>query len=198
MKRNEYIKWVLIFFIIGLIANPAHEFGHWIFYTLNGVKAGFSFNNTYFINEWKEVLMGAIGGPLFSLVLALIGVIILYKIPRLSYFGAGLAIIMSLTRLLPYIVIVSTNTIKCNDEGVIAIYLNWPLWSIFSILLACFISILILVWRGLKNTRKEKIIIFTLAFWGYIFALGLEIGILEKIFFSGVDIRELVMPPGVY
>lgn len=73
----------LLFFPIAIIHNYFHEFGHWIFGKLQGYSMGIGLNGVWLKNgnytkEVHGVLVG-IGGPAFSILLALIFMILIEK-----------------------------------------------------------------------------------------------------------------------
>ncbi|MHC6178859.1 hypothetical protein ACYUJ6_03230 [Clostridium sp. JNZ X4-2] len=125
--------------IITLIATPIHELGHLVGYQLSGIPAKFNFIYTESING-SESLLGCLGGPVISLLLALAGCIIIYifKNKRNAYVWMYFTITMCFTRLLPYLLLIFINnkeTFAINDEGLVAKFLNVPVWGVYVFLL---------------------------------------------------------------
>lgn len=137
----------LIFIVITIIATPIHELGHLLGYWLSGISAKYGFIYTESING-SESLWAVLGGPLIGLLLALVGCIIVYnfKEKKNIFICIYFTITMCLTRLLPYLlytVIDPIGAFPINDEGLIAKFLNVPIWQVYSFSLIAFISILL-------------------------------------------------------
>ena len=146
---------IFIFALITLIATPIHELGHLIGYKLSGIPARFNFIYTESISG-SESLWGVLGGPLLGLLLALTGCVLVYifKDKKYTFICIYFAITMCLTRLIPYFLIslIIPGDFAINDEGLIAKYLNFPVWSIYIIFMILFVSIIIV----LKIIQKDK------------------------------------------
>lgn len=83
--KESQINWmVIVFFIpIAFITFFFHEFGHWTFGELLGNDMTLSLNNSttksgYFIND-SHALWSAIGGPVFTIIQALVFLLITWK-----------------------------------------------------------------------------------------------------------------------
>ncbi|GLC32625.1 hypothetical protein [Clostridium omnivorum] len=144
-----------IFLAITIIAAPIHELGHLIGWRLDGIPAKLHFNYTDAPSN-STSLLGFLGGPLISLILALAGYILVYafKKKRTIFIGVYFTITMCLTRLIPYlysIILGAKDMLPINDEGVLAKILNMPIWQTYSIFTILFVSILLL----LKYIHKD-------------------------------------------
>ncbi|MBN1183965.1 MAG: hypothetical protein JXB49_16855 [Bacteroidales bacterium] len=81
--RESKINWkvIILFIPIAFVTYMFHEFGHWIFGELSGNDMTLSLNavapkNGYFIKE-SHALLSAIGGPFFTIIQALIFLVII-------------------------------------------------------------------------------------------------------------------------
>lgn len=180
--------------VVAALGNPLHESGHWIGYTLSGIPAGISFNHTYYLDHWAPSFAGALGGPLLSLALSWLGVVLLLR-TRLVALGTALAIVMAYSRLLPYLVfgVLAPSQLPFNDEGVIAIWLGWPIWSWLAILTPLFLASIAVTWSRLPGGTAQRIGVFAAILVVYGIAAAFEVGVLDPIFFPGVGRRELVL-----
>ncbi|AEB11414.1 hypothetical protein [Marinithermus hydrothermalis] len=173
--------------VIPALGNPLHELGHWIGYALAGIPAAFSFNRVLPLAPEGAGLAGVAGGPLASLALAGLGVVVLYRVPRRALVGASLAAVMAYTRLLPYLLFVLGIVSPAqNDEGMIARALGWPLWSVWLPFALAFLGILALAWRGLKVPTAQRLGWFALLFVAYAAAAAVEVLVLDPVWFPGV------------
>jgi hypothetical protein len=89
--KESQINWIVIisFIPIAFVTYLFHEFGHWIFGELLGNDMTLSLNNSapksgYFIND-SHTLWSAIGGPVFTIIQALIFLLITW-ITKSIYF----------------------------------------------------------------------------------------------------------------
>ncbi|AGY74609.1 hypothetical protein [Clostridium autoethanogenum] len=161
----------LVFLAITLIATPIHEFGHFIGFELSGIPAKFVFSYTEPKNG-LENLWGCLGGPAINLILAVIGCIIVYIFRNREkvYIGMYFAITMCLTRLIAYllfIIINPYNMFPINDEGLIAKFLNVPIWQVYGFFIAVFI-LLLLILRSIKKDYFYKCFKYAFAFYFFI------------------------------
>jgi len=183
----------LVVVTVAALGNPLHELGHWIGYTLSGIPAGISFQHTYYLDHWAPSFAGALGGPLLSLVLSWIGVAVL-SWTRFVTLGAALAIVMAYSRLLPYLLfgVLAPSQLPFNDEGVLAIWLGWPIWSWLVIFTPLFVASIAVTWSRLASGTARRIALFATILVVYGIAAAFEVGVLDPIFFPGVGRRELV------
>ncbi|QXE17639.1 hypothetical protein [Clostridium sp. 001] len=161
----------LIFLMITIVATPIHEFGHLIGYKLSGIPAKFTFSYTETQNG-LENLWGCLGGPAINLILAVIGCIIVYilKNRKKVYIGVYFAITMCLTRLIAYllfIIINPDNMFAINDEGLIAKFLNVPIWQVYVFFIAAFIFVLVIL-RSIKKDYFYKCFKYAFVFYFFI------------------------------
>ena len=188
------IRDVIVVLIVAAIGNPLHELGHWVGYTLSGIPAGISFNHTYYLDHWAPSFAGALGGPLLSLGLSWLGVIVLVRTHYVA-FGAALAIVMAYSRLLPYLVfgVLAPSQLPFNDEGVLAIWAGWPIWSWLLILTPLFVASIAVTWSRLPGGATRRIGVFAAILVVYGMAAAFEVGVLDPLLFPGVGRRELVL-----
>jgi hypothetical protein len=187
---------VLAFAVVTPAAYPLHELGHWIAFRLVGIPAAISLDHTYFTVAWEPSLAGAAGGPLASVALAWLGVVLLVRGGRLEPLGLALAVVMPLTRLSTYALCAAVpRAMAVNDEGVMALHLGWPTWSCACILLPGLLAPWAVAWHALHPPPRRKLAVFggSVAAW-IALVLVLELGVLEPRLFPHAAARELVMP----
>jgi hypothetical protein len=196
-RTSPCLVWTAVLIAVCVLANPLHEVGHWIGFCLAGVPAAISFDHTYFTRSWAPSFVGALGGPLMSVVAAWAGVALLYRAPRLQPIGVALALFMPMTRLIAYAIFASNPRFPMiyNDEGVMGLDTGLRGWTWVFILLPFLTVPLILLWRGLRWTRWRRValIVGGAVAW-YVVAIWLEAGVLDPMLFPRAQGRELVMP----
>ncbi|HYK97220.1 MAG TPA: hypothetical protein VEU77_02390 [Candidatus Acidoferrales bacterium] len=186
-------SWLASIILVGGTATLQHEAGHWLGFELSGIPARISFNHTYYLDHWAPSLAGDIGGPLATLLLSYCG-LVLIGVAAFREFGAALAIGHATSRLLAYIVIVLTGSIRWNDEGVAALYLGWPDWTFVLLLAPLFILALGLSWRRLSGSRLQRAKTFAAVILAVAVLGGVETEILDPRLFPDAPRRELVLP----
>lgn len=150
--RNQKISipYILLVFGAVLFTWIFHEFGHWIVYKAMGYDAYLSLNKVGIRGEdlpnTAQRIWGAAGGPMITLLQAIIVMIILYKKGWNKYVYPFLFITFYM-RFLAGIM----NFITPNDEGVIGQYFGLGLFTI-SIVLS-----LILFWMVFKVSKKYQL-----------------------------------------
>lgn len=99
--NESQINWIVIFsFIpIAFITYLFHEFGHWIFGEFTGNDMTLSLNNSapksgYFIND-SHALWSAIGGPAFTMIQALISLLITWRTKSIYIYSIGFFAVFS-------------------------------------------------------------------------------------------------------
>lgn len=68
------VVFALLVFVVGIVSALFHEFGHCVFYWLQGIPAGMSLVKEYPLRDITagEYAIGCVGGPLASLVLLVV------------------------------------------------------------------------------------------------------------------------------
>jgi hypothetical protein len=142
--KESQINWIVIisFIPIAFITYLFHEFGHWIFGEFLGNDMTLSLNNSapksgYFIND-THALWSAIGGPVFTIIQALIFLLItwitksiyIYSIVFFAVFSRFFSIVF--------------GGINLQDEARIASMLHTNKYLIAAIVLVILFMIL---WR---------------------------------------------------
>jgi hypothetical protein len=192
-KPSSYLLWALVFC---LLASPIHEIGHWVGFTLCGVPAGVSFNHTFWLRAWRPCLLGDLGGPILSLLLVGLG-LLLSRSPRWRALGAPLTFFMALTRLVPYLLCLTLPGVRMavNDEGVAAGLVGVPLWTFALLFGFLLMGSLLLTWRRLPQSPRTRALMYA---GGLVMYLGLSIFgeamIADPRLFPRAQARELVMP----
>ena len=83
LKRQEILGLVLILFFTAFATNIFHEFGHWLAGTLLGNEMSMSLNGTWPTNgnylKESHSLYVALGGPGFTILQAIIALVIIEK-----------------------------------------------------------------------------------------------------------------------
>jgi len=142
--KESQINWkVIISFIpIAFITYIFHEFGHWIFGELLGNDMTLSLNNSapesgYFINAY-HALWSAIGGPVFTMIQALIFLLITWITK--SIYAYSIAFFAVFSRFFSIVF----GGINLQDEARIASMLDTNKYLIAAIVLTILFLIL---WR---------------------------------------------------
>ncbi|GAB6283658.1 MAG: hypothetical protein STSR0008_24440 [Ignavibacterium sp.] len=173
--KESQINWnvIILFIPIAFITYIFHEFGHWIFGELLGNDMTLSLNNSspksgYFIND-SHALWSAIGGPLFTIIQALIFSVITwitksiytYSITFFAVFSRFFSIIF--------------GGISSQDEARIASMLDTNTYLIAAIVLTILFLIL---W---KNNRIMELNMKAVGYFTVlgVFAILIVIGVNE-------------------
>lgn len=163
---------------IAILATPIHELGHWIGYKVNGISAVLHYNYTDSLANTDNI-WGIAGGPIMSLSVALVCLVMMYFNKRNEEVWAYFSLIMCMTRILPYIIcIFNPNTFLYNDEGLIGKALGIEIWLIYSVFSILFLGITFFIIRRLIRGIDEYLRNYK---FGYILYLILTITIGIKI-----------------
>jgi len=142
--NESRINWkvVISFIPIAFITYIFHEFGHWIFGELLGNDMTLSLNNSapksgYFIND-SHALWSAIGGPFFTIIQALIFLLITWLTK--SIYTYSIAFFAVFSRFFSIVF----GGINLQDEARIALMLDTNKYFITAIVLTILFLIL---WR---------------------------------------------------
>lgn len=190
--KNKF-EFFIIMIIICIFATPAHEFGHFLGSVLSGAKVTrITFNGVQTVNGASS-LISASGGPILSIILALFGLVILYRSNRYKNIWGSFSFIMCLTRLNSYFVILiigffirNKNLFSLQDEGFMANFLNLPLWSFYITFIVLFIVIIFLMVNNLRKNNINFIKVLGYSFLCYSLIMYIEVGILNNILFHRV------------
>lgn len=162
--------------LIAIFATPIHELGHWIGYKINGITAVLHYNYTEHLTN-SDNIWGIAGGPIMSLLLALICLAMMFINNRNRGIWAYFSLVMCMSRLAPYcILLFNPNSFLYNDEGVIGKALGIETWLIYSIFFALFLGIIILIMNEFKGCITEFMKKYTFGYGIYLI-LTIVIGI---------------------
>ena len=175
-SKNSFEKAMVV--AIAFFATPIHELGHWLGYKFNGISAVLSYSYTEPLTN-PDNIWGIAGGPLISLGLALLGLILVYANKRNKDIWAYFSIVMCMTRLLPYLFFVLIqNGFLNNDEGGIAKALGLQTGVVYIAFFVLFIGMISMLIYEYKRDFHNHMIKYR---WGYvvyfisIIALGVHI-----------------------
>jgi hypothetical protein len=175
--KESKIDWkvVVVFIPIAFLTFLFHEFGHWTFGELSGVDMSLSLNNSAPINGQQFIyksaaLWSAIGGPVFTILQALIFLII--TMYTKSIYAYCVTFFSAFSRFFP----IFFGGFKLQDEARIAAMLDWNNYIVAAIVLSILSLIL---WKGTRIMKLNKAI-------GYftvlgVFAILIVIGVNEII-----------------
>jgi len=186
-RHQDWLRWELILLGLGALGNPLHESGHWMVWTLRGIPATMTFGQTRpLLDSGPGDFLVNAGGPFVNLALAWIGVYLQYRsIPLLAQLGTGLTLVMAYGRLLVYLTVVLFGmSISRQDEGRMAHYLGWPMWSWVWVLGGLFLLTLVLTWRRTAGPAWQRGSIFLGALVVYGAVAGFEVLVLDTLLFD--------------
>jgi hypothetical protein len=158
--NESKINWKvsLLFIPIAFMTYLFHESGHWIFGELSGNAMTMGLNNAspksvYFLNE-SDALWSAIGGPLFTIVQALVFLFIAWKTK--SIYAYSIVFFAVFSRFFSIIF----GGIDLQDEAGIALLMNTNKFLIAAIVLTILFLIL---WRcnRIMNLNTKAVGYFT-------------------------------------
>jgi hypothetical protein len=142
--KESQINWIVIisFIPIAFVTYLFHEFGHWISGELLGNDMTLSLNNSapisgYFIND-SHALWSAIGGPVFTIIQALIFLLITWITKSIYFYSIAFFAVFS--RFFSIIF----GGIDLQDEARIAFMLDLNKYLVSAIVIAILFLIL---WR---------------------------------------------------
>lgn len=101
MEKRQWIIYIFITIVISFFFIPIHEFGHVIAGRLSGIPMSMSYARDYTLNGQAKNVFEQLGGPVFTVVLAFIGIILIYK-RKLLLFAYPFSILMCMDRILVY------------------------------------------------------------------------------------------------
>lgn len=163
LKESQITLSVILFMIpIAFFTYLFHEFGHWIFGEIMGNDMTFSLNNStpksgFFIHD-SDALWSAIGGPAFTIIQALVFLLITWITK--SIYAYSIAFFAVFSRFFSIVF----GGLNLQDEAGIASMLDVNKYLVA----ACVLTILFLIlWRC------NRIMKLNLKSLGYFFVLGI-------------------------
>jgi len=152
--NESQINWkvIILFIPIAFITYIFHEFGHWLLGELSGNDMTLSLNNSspksgYFIND-SHALWSAIGGPVFTIIQALVFLLITWKTK--SIYAYSIVFFAVFSRFFSIVF----GGIDLQDEAVIAAMLDTNKYFIAAIVLTILFLICIF-----QQTTEDLIMI---------------------------------------
>jgi len=175
--NESQINWkvIILFIPIAFITYIFHEFGHWLLGELSGNDMTLSLNNSspksgYFIND-SHALWSAIGGPVFTIIQALVFLLITWKTK--SIYAYSIVFFAVFSRFFSIVF----GGIDLQDEAGIASMLDTNKYFIAAIVLTILFLIL---WRcnRIMKLNTKAVGYFTVL---GVFAILIVIGVNELI-----------------
>ena len=90
---NKYLA--ILYVLVTYISWQLHELGHWTACKILGIDAIFGFNVWKILNNHNFSMLAIIAGPLTNLILAVIGLVLLYFVDSLLIARIGLFLLIS-------------------------------------------------------------------------------------------------------
>ena len=175
--KESQINWTVVisFIPIAFITYIFHEFGHWLFGELLGNDMTLSLNNSapksgYFIND-SHALWSAIGGPVFTIIQALMFLLITWITK--SIYAYSIAFFAVFSRFFSIVF----GGINLQDEARIASMLEWNKYLVAAIVLTILFLIL---WRSNRIMKLNMKAVGYFTVLG-VFAILIVIGVNELI-----------------
>jgi len=162
--KNIWIKTIIIIVILCPISIFLHELGHWFIYEINGIDSWISLQKVNLINPQQLIddvfLKSLFGGPVVTILIALISLLLLTKYPK-SLWLFILALINGSIRILPTIIGAFKSFIKdslsgFNDEGNIAVRISESVFLREILLFSFLISLIFIMTRIYKTFEFPK------------------------------------------
>jgi len=175
--KESQINWkvIILFIPIAFITYIFHEFGHWTFGELLGNDMTLSLNNSApksgnFIND-SHALWSAIGGPVFTIIQALLFLLITWKIK--SIYTYSIVFFAVFSRFFSIVF----GGLNLQDEARIASMLDMNKYLIAGIVL---MILFLILWRC---NRIMKLNMKTIGYFTVLgtFAILIVIGVIELI-----------------
>lgn len=193
--KNLWIKSIIVFLILFPVSVFIHETGHWIIYELNGLDSWVSLQKANLINPNQLTenifLKSLFGGPIFTILLALISLFFLKRYNN-SIWLLVFGLINSTFRILPTIIgsltAFRSDLNGISDEGniMLRIFDNGFLRELIMIILIAFYIFIITrfykIFKFPENLKRKKIFILTICFLTIL--LSLTYPILDKLLFG--------------
>jgi len=171
--KKFWIKTIFIVIILVPVSIFLHEAGHWIIFEFNGVDSWISLQKANLFNPEQLTddifLISLFGGPIVTIMLALISYFVLRKYPELTCFFV-LGIINATFRIIPTIFGVfraaRTDLQGFSDEGNIVLRLTDSVFlrvAIMLLYIAFCIFLIIRIYKTFKfpENFKKKIPLLT-------------------------------------
>jgi hypothetical protein len=143
MDRKRIIQLALLLIVAAYAHNLFHEFGHWLVGTILGNQMSMSLNGTWptsggYHQEWHAPAVG-IGGPAFSILMALVALIVIEK--RRTVFAFPFLFFPLFSRLFSLIL----GNFAAQDEAGISASLGLGKYTVAIIVCSVLLA---LVWKG--------------------------------------------------
>jgi len=176
--NNFWIKSIIIFLMLFPVSVFLHETGHWMIYELNGLDSWISLQRANLATPDQltdDIFLDSLfGGPIVTIILALISYLLLTKF-RNSIWLLLFGLINATFRILPttigILTSLKTNNLKgISDEGNIALRITGNVFIrelIMLLLLTFFIFIITRFYKIFKfpdNFKREKIFVIIICF----------------------------------
>ncbi len=172
--NESQINWkvIILFIPIAFITYIFHEFGHWLLGELSGNDMTLSLNNSspksgYFIND-SHALWSAIGGPVFTIIQALVFLLITWKTK--SIYAYSIVFFAVFSRFFSIVF----GGIDLQDEAGIASMLDTNKYFIAAIVLTILFLILWRCNRIMKLNMKAAGYFTVLGVFAILIVLGVN------------------------
>ncbi len=165
LKNKRLILYIAVSSLIGFISIPIHEFGHVIGNFVTNIPTGMSYAREYTLNGQAESISGILGGPVLTVVLSYIGLLMIYR-KRYLVFAYPFTIIMCVDRIYVYLWCFSTMDIKRYlelgglfgmDERGAAERLNIDPYTFFMLIQILELVVLIFIIYHLRFVLKKNL-----------------------------------------
>lgn len=152
----------LLFLPVAFIHNYFHELGHWLFGKLQGYNMGIDLNGVWLKNGnynsvLDDVLVG-IGGPAFSIVMTLIGLIVIEKYN--SIYAYSFVFFPFFSRIFS----LSLGEFSAQDEAGISASLEIGTYTVAIIVVSILLLIVLRASYKLRIGFKNNVLIFMTCF----------------------------------
>jgi|Deesub1362A_J573_1020465.scaffolds.fasta_scaffold04504_4 hypothetical protein len=167
MEKNQYTKQhlnsrllLLVYLLLGYISAQLHEIGHWGAAKFLGIDFLLGFNRWQILSEsskWQRLAITT-AGPLMTLFLVVIGLVIVYRMKDLfsKRIGFLLVIFNSWIALIPHLMFFKWS----GDETWITYYLNVPEYLVrVPLILFYFVALFLGFKKGESDFRNSKWIV---------------------------------------
>lgn len=170
IKKGQWIIYLFITVIIAFFFVPMHELGHVIAGWLSGIPMSMSYAREYTLNGQAETAFLGLGGPIFTVVLAYIGVFIIYK-RKFLMIAYPFSVIMCIDRIFIYLICFFSIDMKTfleikglpgMDEKGVAELLKVNPYTFFAIIQVLELIAIILILFSLRYSLRKNLFIILL------------------------------------
>lgn len=158
-KMVKFIKKQRLLFLVVFVVSQLHEFGHVIGYSIENVSIKFHYGYVEPLNG-KIGVLGIMGGPIASILFAIIPLIILSIVRKYNYVLSIISLASSLSRVSAYALYLvflpfNENIFMINDEGQAAKLLGInPVFFYVASIIAYILSIIFIRKCGIHDKKK--------------------------------------------